>query len=95
MSRLPHPHSTVCPDLGTMEGDERFHHRDLAKNDDPLLLWGEELVIRNRLAQLVYGRSKGQLIQVADDLLIHERQWYQERLTKLHLARRRASGVAA
>ncbi len=92
MSRLTH--STICPDLETWEGTERVYHRDLANIDDPLFLWGEELVIRNRLARLVYHGSKGQLIHVTDGILTYERDWYDERLTKLQ-ARRRASGAAA
>lgn len=84
----------TCPDVRTEEGLDRFFHRDLRRLD-PLRVWGEELAIRRRLAELVYSRRRGDLIHVTDGVLVYEVAWYVERLDRLHAVRRYPRGVAA
>lgn len=79
---------STCPSLDTLEGCERFYHRDLAAMDR-LQLWAEEDSVRSRLAALLFAGQTGELLWVEGAVLVYECDWYSGRLAQIAHVRRR------
>lgn len=80
-SRVPHQRNSIFPDLGSEDGWERFHHKDLATLT-PERAWAETHVLTHWLAQFIFERQHPRYIYDGGEG-IREDAWVRERISRL------------
>ena len=82
--------SRLLPDpLASLEQAERFSHRDITSDLNPMRAWAEASLIEHALAELVFHRQRGACLHIVNGEQVYAVDWLNERLSRLRAFLRR------